>query len=76
MIVKILDNIGITSDIAKNGKEAVEMYKSGSYNIIFMDIQMPIMNGVDATKMIIEYEKENNLPKPSCSSYYKLSKRR
>ncbi len=62
MIVKILDNIGITSDIATNGKEAVEMYKSGSYNIIFMDIQMPIMNGVDATKMIIEYEKENNLP--------------
>ncbi len=42
MIVKLLDNIGIKSDVALNGKEAVERYKSGSYNIIFMDIQMPL----------------------------------
>jgi len=62
MIVKLLDNIGIKSDVALNGKEAVERYKSGSYNIIFMDIQMPLMNGVDATKSIIEYERENRLP--------------
>jgi len=62
MIVKLLENIGIKSDIALNGKEAVDMYKTNSYNIIFMDIQMPLMNGVDATKAIIEYEKEHNLP--------------
>jgi len=62
MIVKLLENIGIKSDVALNGKEAVEMYKNNSYNIIFMDIQMPLMNGVDATKTIIEYEKEHNLP--------------
>jgi len=61
MIVRLLENLGISSDIAINGKEAVDMYKNNSYNIIFMDIQMPLMNGVDATKAIIEYEKENNL---------------
>ncbi len=31
------------------------------YNIIFMDINMPIMNGIEATHSIIKYEKENNL---------------
>ncbi|MCK4441724.1 MAG: response regulator, partial [Sulfurovaceae bacterium] len=61
MIIHILKNIGIDSDIAKNGKEGVEMYKNKRYNIVFMDIQMPIMNGVDATKAIIKYELKNKL---------------
>jgi len=48
---------------AKDGKESVEMYMKNrnQYDIVFMDIQMPVMNGVDATKAIIKYEKKNHL---------------
>jgi CheY-like chemotaxis protein len=61
MIVHTLEKIGVTSDTVLNGKEAVEMYMKNRYDIIFMDIQMPIMNGVDATKAIIKYETQNHL---------------
>ncbi|HHH51967.1 MAG TPA: response regulator, partial [Campylobacterales bacterium] len=62
MIIGLLKSIGISSVIGKDGKEGVEMYKNKHYDIVFMDIQMPIMNGVDATKAIIKYELENQLP--------------
>jgi len=62
MIVRLLKDIGISSDSVTNGKEAVEIYKNNHYDIIFMDIQMPVMNGVDSTKAIIKYELENQLP--------------
>ena len=61
LIIRTLENLGIYSDGADNGKIGVEMYMKNQYDIIFMDIQMPIMNGVSATKAIIKYEKENNL---------------
>ena len=63
MIQHTLKNIGITSECANNGKEGVDLYmeKSDTYNIIFMDIQMPIMNGIDATKAILEYEQNTQL---------------
>jgi len=62
MIIHMLKDIGISSDNATDGKEAIDMYKDSHYDIIFMDIQMPVMNGVDATKAIIKYELENQLP--------------
>ncbi len=61
MIVRTLEKLGIESDTAKDGKESVDMYMKNRYNIIFMDIQMPVMNGVDATRAIIKYEKKNHL---------------
>ncbi|MCD6112796.1 MAG: response regulator [Bacteroidales bacterium] len=50
-------------DIADNGQIAVEKYKENNYDIILMDIEMPVMNGLEATIHIREYEKANNLKK-------------
>jgi len=58
MIQHTLKNMGISSKCTNNGQEGFEEYQihSREYDIIFMDIQMPILNGVDATKKILKYE--------------------
>ena len=63
MIQHTLKNLGVTSECANNGKEGLSMYMKNAqkYDIIFMDIQMPIMNGVDATKAILAYEQSQSL---------------
>ena len=61
LILVTLENFGLEVTLASNGQEALEHRKNEVYDIIFMDIQMPIMNGMEATKAILEYEKEENL---------------
>lgn len=59
----ILDELSLTYDIANNGKEATDMFKENAedYNIILMDENMPIMNGMEAVKNIREIENINKL---------------
>ena len=57
----ILEKIGLKVTLASDGQDALNKYKQTPFDIIFMDIQMPVMDGVDATRSIINYEKENNL---------------
>jgi len=61
VIKHTLKGLGVTSDIADNGKIGVEMFQKKQYDMVFMDIQMPVMNGVVATKEIIAYEERYNL---------------
>jgi CheY-like chemotaxis protein len=48
----IFKNIGYEIEIARNGKEAVEMVEKGRYDVIFMDLLMPETDGYQATEMI------------------------
>ena len=48
----LLDDFGFDRDIAENGKIAIEKLKDKSYDIILMDLQMPEMNGFEATEYI------------------------
>ena len=62
LIMAVLNNFGMSVTIAKNGQEAIDLRQANDYDMIFMDIQMPVMGGVEATQKILEYEKQNNLP--------------
>ena len=49
----LLQRLGyVRMDIANNGEEAVSMVAQGGYDIVFMDLQMPVMGGVEATRRI------------------------
>jgi len=52
LIEEMLNNFGITPDFAFDGAEAIEKVEDNRYDIIFMDINMPTMNGIDATKIL------------------------
>jgi len=55
-----LESFGCRVDIVNNGKEAVEALKRELYDMVFMDCQMPEMDGFEATKVIRDQEKDNN----------------
>ncbi|MCF6340725.1 MAG: response regulator [Sulfurimonas sp.] len=61
LIGLIMDNYGLSYEIANNGKIAVKMFKDAKFDLILMDKNMPELNGLSAMKQIKEYETKNNL---------------
>jgi len=61
LIRTTLQQFGAQVTLASNGEEAFELRKQNDYDLIFMDIQMPVMNGIEATKEILHYEQVNHL---------------
>lgn len=59
LIRNVFEILGYKTDIVANGLEALEALKRKNYNLIFMDIQMPEMNGYEATSIIVQRRKED-----------------
>lgn len=59
LMIHYLKNQPFECDEAINGQEAVDKFKKNSYDLVFMDMQMPIMTGYKATELIRYWEKEN-----------------
>ncbi|WP_136479962.1 ATP-binding protein [Cognatitamlana onchidii] len=55
---KILTKMELKCDIVDNGEDAVDMIKANDYNIILMDIHMPGISGIEATKIVRSFDKE------------------
>ena len=54
LLSEIVEDLGHEYHLAENGKEAVELLKDNEIDIVLMDIEMPVMNGIEATKFIRE----------------------
>ncbi|MBN2613034.1 MAG: response regulator [Bacteroidales bacterium] len=64
IVILSLKNFVKNIDVAINGKEALDKFGSSKYDLILMDIQMPVMNGIIATKKIRELEASTNTHVP------------
>jgi len=64
LLVAYMRKLKLDHSTATNGLEALDTYKDceGKYDVIFMDISMPVMDGIESTQHIRRFERENSLP--------------
>ena len=62
LVVTLMRKMGYTIDAVENGRKALEIMEHKTFDIILMDVQMPVMNGLEATQAIIEKYPEDIRP--------------
>jgi osomolarity two-component system sensor histidine kinase NIK1 len=63
LAVKILEKYHHSVDVVENGLQALDAIQKKRYDVILMDVQMPVMGGFEATAKIREWEREQSLPR-------------
>jgi CheY-like chemotaxis protein len=53
VLARLLSDIGVEVSVAENGLDALEQIRASRFDIVFMDIRMPVMDGIEATKYIL-----------------------
>ena len=62
LAIRLLEELGHQVTLAVNGLEAVQLWQKGQFNAILMDVDMPVMNGYEATRRIRGHETLQHIP--------------
>ena len=69
VMVKVLQHLGYAASVVANGLEAVDAVKNGNFDIVFMDCEMPGLDGLEATRRIRELPERRQLPIVALSAH-------
>ena len=72
LALRLLERAGHAVTLASNGKEAVDCFENGAFDVILMDMQMPVMNGIEATQAIRARELRRSWVQSSMDAMYQL----